>query len=133
MKYSLVPPLILSAAFSMAPGSVSASSYQSFHCHCVPPDCGNCSCTDSYTLGAMVTKEFRAYCDNTDEDAEYPNIAVNDRNSNTTCTVQLAIMAQPYRSKSCTNWSLFHSDGLSIKVTCHDWKYDTDLGKDVCL
>ena len=132
MTYPVARSMLLAGALLMASAPAVAATYQSFHCKCNPPACGDCTCTDSYTLGSMVTKEFRAYCDNVSEESEAPNLNVDGKSSSTTCTVQISILGQPYKSKSCTNWSLFHSDGLSIKVTCHDWHYDTDSGSNAC-
>lgn len=123
MKYSIAPFLILAGALLTGPGTALATSIKGYHCQCYVAENQSCSCSYNYNLSPLATTEFRAYCDALPNDVVFPDIAVYDKASSTSCTIQWGILANPqYRSKSCSSWSLTHTDNMNIKVTCHNWE-----------
>ena len=128
MKSIIATSLLAAAALCVSMQPAAAASYEEYHCKCLPPKDESCSCSFSHTLGALATKEFRGYCDKLDDDHDFPGISVSNRDKNTTCTIPLGIMprfnSHQYGSISCTNWSLFSKDSVSIKVVCTN-KYPT--------
>lgn len=101
--------------------SASADTYVAYHCHCTAEPGHSCSCSYSFQLGKSQTKEFRGYCEETtasDGGRVWPDIDVTDRDSATSCTIQARGPLQDYETKSCTNWSPFSRDNVTIKTTC---------------
>lgn len=122
MKNLVYSVFVAAVVLLTAPQMASASTFQSFHCACTAPTGENCSCSFSYTLGKLVTKEFRGYCDNIGGDTPIPDLYVHDLNKGNTCTIQAnsEFVSPPYRSRSCTNWSLTRSDSLNIETICYN-------------
>jgi hypothetical protein len=121
MKNLMRSVFVAAAALLVAPPSASASTYQSFHCQCTAPEGESCSCSYSYTLGKLATKEFRGYCDEMADGTKFPDLFVHNLNKGNTCTIQVGVIATPqYRSRSCTNWSLTRSDSVDIEIDCHN-------------
>jgi len=109
---------VAAAALVAAPQSAQSATYESYHCTCTAPEGENCSCSYSYTLGKLATKEFRGYCDDIGGDNPVPDLKIHDLNKGNTCTIELAV--GDYRSRSCTNWSLTRSDSIDIEVVCYN-------------
>jgi len=113
---------VLLLALTSATGM--ASTYTNVDCYCDPAsqvngtDAGGnnyCSCEQDYTLGKLATKEFRFRCksDNSgDMDA-----SIGGLRSSTTCTMGWTQFID-YISKSCTNWSMTHSDTIQLTTHC---------------
>jgi hypothetical protein len=114
--------LVLATGFAIAlnPEAATASTYKSYHCHCVPTEASFCTCeAQSYTLCAFCAREFRGYCDEIPYGTGRKDITVSGRNKNTTCTVAANLIAD-YVTKSCTNWSVTTKDTVSVQVLCRD-------------
>ena len=92
------------------------------HCHCTAAAGESCSCSFSYTLGKLGTKEFRGYCDAMSPDSVFPVLDVHNLNTGNTCTIQAtdAFASPPYRSRSCTNWSLTKTDSINVETICYN-------------
>lgn len=112
---------------SMAVGSIKGSaSPVRWSCNCDPGSTAldaNCSCSYSYELKKLGTKEFRAYCDHDVEGRTVdPYIENVHRDKNVTCTATFHSFTGPnkagYKSKSCTNWNAAHKRSVSMSVKC---------------
>ena len=91
------------------------STYKNYHCGCEPDLENNCTCEYHYTLGKSATKEFRAYC--TANESIPEGIKITGKKKDTTCTGRNFVYGD-YATRSCTNWSPSHTDGVDITVTC---------------
>ncbi len=90
------------------------STYKNYHCGCEPDLENDCTCEYHYTLGKSATKEFRSYC-TADESIPW-GIDISGRKKDTTCVGE--VLWGDYYTRSCTNWSPTHTDGVDITVTC---------------
>ena len=114
---------LLFLALSSAP--VMATTYKNVDCYCDPAsqvDGSNqlginyCACEQDYTLGELATKEFRFRCKNANASMYGMDVYIDGLRSATTCTISLTVT--DYISKSCTNWSLTHTDTVELKTHC---------------
>ena len=95
------------------------STFKKYHCGCEPAAGERgCWCRYDYYLGKGKTKEFRGYC-TSDSDIEPTNLNVSGKGMNTTCTAD--VMWKPYVTRSCTNWSVFTKDKLTLTVHCRKY------------
>ncbi len=103
-----------------------AASYHYTDCSCNPltsgekeGNYGKCSCTSSYSLGKLATKEFRFLCKGTNavRDVAHTDQSISGLKSSTTCTIPVG--GTTYISRSCTNWSAGVGDGLTLTTICH--------------
>ena len=95
------------------------STFKKYHCGCEPAAGERgCFCSYDYYLGKGKTKEFRGYC-TSDADIEPTNLTVAGKGMNTTCTAD--VMWKPYVTRSCTNWSVFTKDKLTLTVHCRSY------------
>ena len=107
-----------------------ASTYYNVDCYCDPAtqvdgtDAGGnnyCVCEQDYTLGKLATKEFRFRCKSDNSWPNYMEVNIDGLRAETTCTISVEVT--DYISKSCTNWSMTHTDTIQLKTQC-SLKYD---------
>jgi len=122
MKNLVGSVFVAVSALFIAPQSASASTYESYHCGCTAPAGESCSCTYGYTLGKLATKEFRGYCDSIGGTTPIPDVYVHNLNKGNTCTIEATdnFASPPFRSRSCTNWSLTKNDSIDVQVECYN-------------
>lgn len=119
----MVVSTLLLLALTSATGM--ASTYKNVDCYCDPASqvdgtdargTNYCVCEQDYTLGKLATKEFRFRC-KSDNSGGILAAYIDGLRSSTTCTIGWTELID-YISKSCTNWSMTHTDTIQLKTQC---------------
>lgn len=103
--------LILVSALSLVTGPAAAKQVEKLHC--------SDKCTFTEEQGPDQTKEYRGFCDGTEEMSVANSKLKCSPSKNMTCTVSFLIdTVTEYWSCSCTNWSPSQRRNATVTLTC---------------
>ena len=117
LLFSLASMLIFTVVGMTTSGNAMAATYKMFTAWQ-----GDGWWSETHKLRKGQTKEYRYQCKSSTDGHVLKTgkfcwkMEITGLKSTTTCTVTVA--ALQYLSRSCTNWSAFNNDTLTIKMKC---------------